>query len=67
MSEITKTQNSRSSEMLQQLMYEAMARERTRVSEEQVRRAYVRRLAVLRRRQRRVDAARRHLVSLSVQ
>jgi hypothetical protein len=52
--------------MLQQLMYEAMARERSRVDEDRVRRAYLRQLAVLRRRQRRVDAARRHLVSLSV-
>jgi hypothetical protein len=53
--------------MMQELLCEALARERIRVNEEQVRRAYVRRLAVLRRRQRRVDAARRHLVSLSVQ
>jgi hypothetical protein len=53
--------------MLQQLMYEAMARDRMRVSDEQARRAYLRQLAVVRRRQRRADAARRHLVSLSVQ
>jgi hypothetical protein len=51
--------------MLQQLMYEAMARDRSRVSEDQVRRAYLRQLAVLRRRQRRVEAAHRHLLSLS--
>jgi hypothetical protein len=51
---------------MQQLMYEAMARERTQVSEEQVRRAYLRQLAVLRRRQRKADSARRALQSLSV-
>ncbi|HTW18619.1 MAG TPA: hypothetical protein VME70_00225 [Mycobacteriales bacterium] len=51
--------------MLQQLMVEAMARDRMRVSDERVRRAYVRQLAVVRRRQRRVEAARRHLVTLS--
>lgn len=53
--------------MMQQLMYEAMARERMQVSDERVRRAYLRQLAVVRRRQRRADAARRHLVSLSAQ
>jgi hypothetical protein len=52
--------------MLQQLMYEAMARERMRTLDEGARRAYVRRLAVLRRRQRRADAARRALQSMSV-
>jgi hypothetical protein len=52
--------------MLQQLMVEAMSRERVRVSDEQVRRAYLRQLSVLRRRQRRADAARRALQSLSV-
>ena len=52
--------------MLQQAMYEALARERVQVSEEQVRREYVRRLAVLRRRQRRLESARRALQSLSV-
>jgi hypothetical protein len=52
--------------MMQYEMYEALARERMRVQDEHVRRAYVRRLAVLRRRQRRVDAARRALQSLSV-
>jgi hypothetical protein len=52
--------------MLQHTMYEALARERMQVSEEQVRREYARRLAVLRRRQRRVEAARRALHALSV-
>jgi hypothetical protein len=52
--------------MLQQALYEALARERVQVNDEQVRRAYLRQLAVLRRRQRRVDAARRALQSLSV-
>jgi hypothetical protein len=52
--------------MLQHVMYEAMARERVQVSDEQVRRAYLRQLAVLRRRQRKADAARRALQSLSV-
>jgi len=51
--------------MLQYLMYEALARERMRVTDEQVRREYVRRLAVLRRRQRRADAARRALHAVS--
>jgi hypothetical protein len=48
-------------------MYEAMARDRMRINDERARRAYVRQLAVVRRRQRRADAARRHLVSLSAQ
>jgi hypothetical protein len=52
--------------MHQHSLYEALARERMRVSEEQVRREYVRRLAVLRRRQRRAEAARRALHALSV-
>jgi hypothetical protein len=52
--------------MLQHALYEALARERAQVQDEQVRRAYLRQLAVLRRRQRRVDAARRALQSLSV-
>jgi hypothetical protein len=52
--------------MLQQLMIEELTRERSRVSDEQVRRTYLRRLAVLRRRQRKADAARRALQSLSV-
>jgi hypothetical protein len=56
----------RSKQMLQQAMYEVMSRERMRSHDEQVRRAYLRQLAVLRRRQRRVDAARRALHSLSV-
>jgi hypothetical protein len=51
--------------MMQQLMVEALARERVRADPERARRAYVRQLAVVRRRQRRVDAARRHLVTLS--
>jgi hypothetical protein len=52
--------------MMQNLLCEVMSRERTRVSDEQVRRAYLRQLSVLRRRQRRADAARRALQSLSV-
>lgn len=52
--------------MMQQLMYETLARDRLRANDERVRREYARRLAVLRRRQRRVDAARRRLRSLSV-
>jgi hypothetical protein len=52
--------------MLHNAMYEALARERAQAHEEQVRRAYLRRVAVLRRRQRRGDAARRALQSLSV-
>jgi hypothetical protein len=52
--------------MLQQLMCEALNRERIRVSEEQRRREYVRRLVVLRRRQRRADVARRSVQMLSV-
>jgi hypothetical protein len=52
--------------MMQHAMYEVLSRERMRVNDEQVRRAYLRRLAVLRRRQRRVDAARRSLHALSV-
>jgi hypothetical protein len=51
--------------MLQHSLYEALARERMRASEERVRREYARRLAVLRRRQRRVEAARRALHALS--
>ncbi|HTR70232.1 MAG TPA: hypothetical protein VMH41_08380 [Mycobacteriales bacterium] len=52
--------------MLPYELSEALARDRVRLQEEQMRRAYLRRLAVLRRRQRRVDAARRALQSLSV-
>jgi hypothetical protein len=63
---VTPTTNSRSSLMMQSLMYEVLSRERTRVSDEQVRRAYLRQLAVLRRRQRKADSARRALQSLSV-
>jgi hypothetical protein len=58
--------NSRSFQMMQSLLYEVLSRERTRVDDEQVRRAYLRQLAVLRRRQRKADAARRALQSLSV-
>jgi hypothetical protein len=66
MSAITTYPNSRSSQVMQQLMYEAMARERLQVNDERVRRAYLRQLAVLRRRQRKADSARRALQSLSV-
>jgi hypothetical protein len=52
--------------MMQHAIYEVLSRERMRVDEDQVRRAYLRRLAVLRRRQRRVESARRALNSLSV-
>lgn len=55
------TTNSRSKQMMQHAMYEVMSRERMRSHDEQVRRAYLRQLAVLRRRQRKVDAARRAL------
>jgi hypothetical protein len=58
--------NTRSTAMLQQLMAEALTRERLQASEERARRTYARKLAVLRRRQRRVDAARRALASLSI-
>jgi hypothetical protein len=47
--------------MYQQELYQVMTRERMRGHDEQVRRAYLRQLAVLRRRQRKVDAARRSL------
>jgi hypothetical protein len=63
---LTNTQDSRSTQMMQHAMYEVLSRERMRANDEQVRRAYLRRLAVLRRRQRRVDAARRSLHALSV-
>ena len=52
--------------MLQELMVEALSRERMRVSEEQRRREFVRRLAVLRRRQRRAESAQRAVQMLSV-
>jgi hypothetical protein len=52
--------------MMQQLMCETLARDRMRVTDEHARRVYARRLSVLRRRQRRVDSARRRLQSLSV-
>jgi hypothetical protein len=52
--------------MLQELMCEALARERMRAGELERRREFVRRLAVLRRRQRRAEAARRAVQLLSV-
>jgi hypothetical protein len=61
----TTSTTTRSFDMLQHSLSEALARERMRESEQQVRREYVRRLAVLRRRQRRVEAARRALHALS--
>jgi hypothetical protein len=51
--------------MMQHAMYEVLSRERMRAHDEQVRLAYLRQLAVLRRRQRKVDAARRALHFLS--
>jgi hypothetical protein len=51
--------------MLSPLLYEALARDRMRVIEEQRRREYVRRLAVLKRRQRRVESAHRAVQLLS--
>jgi hypothetical protein len=66
MSATTPITLSRSYAMKYQLMCEAMSRERMRVHDDQVRRAYLHRLAVLRRRQRKADAARRALQSLSV-
>ncbi|HWB65545.1 MAG TPA: hypothetical protein VG708_01785 [Mycobacteriales bacterium] len=52
--------------MLESLLYEALSRDREREFEERRRLEYVRRLAVLRRRQRRADAARRAVSRLSV-
>jgi hypothetical protein len=52
--------------LLQELLVEAQARERVRVSDENRRKEYVRRLAVLRRRQRRAEAARRAVQMLTV-
>jgi hypothetical protein len=52
--------------MLQQLMAEALTRERVRAADQYALQAYARKLAVLRRRQRRLDAARRALASLTV-
>jgi hypothetical protein len=63
---IAQTNLSRSSQVMQQLMVEALSRERMRVSEEQRRRELVRRLVVLKRRQRRADSARRAVQLLSV-
>jgi hypothetical protein len=63
---ITTTPDSRSSTMSQHAMYEVLAREHVSVqaNDEQVRRAYLRQLAVLRRRQRKADAAHRAMQSL---
>jgi hypothetical protein len=52
--------------MLQELMVEAQTRERLRVTDENRRKEFVRRLAIMRRRQRRADAARRAVQMLSV-
>lgn len=54
--------------MFQQVLNETMTRERVReaLSDERVRQEYVRRKAILRRRQRRADAARRALHALSL-
>ncbi|HVS68196.1 MAG TPA: hypothetical protein VHE56_06565 [Mycobacteriales bacterium] len=52
--------------MLQELMVEAQTRERVRVSDQNRRKEFVRRLAVMRRRQRRAEAARRAVQMLSV-
>lgn len=52
--------------MYHPLLYEAMARDRMRSIDEQRHRELVRRLAVLRRRQRRADAARRAVQMLTV-
>ncbi|HVY10713.1 MAG TPA: hypothetical protein VHB18_11295 [Mycobacteriales bacterium] len=52
--------------MLQELMVEALSRERIRASEDHRRREFVRRLAVLKRRQRRAESARRAVQMLSV-
>ena len=57
---------SRSPTMYHPLLYEAMARDRMRSIDEQRHRELVRRLAVLRRRQRRADAARRAVQMLTV-
>ena len=52
--------------MLSPLLHEALSRERMRGIEEQRRREYVRRLAVLKRRQRRVESAHRAVQLLNV-
>jgi hypothetical protein len=54
--------------MLTQVLNETMTRERVReaLSDERVRREYVRRKQVLRRRQRRAEMARHALLSLSL-
>lgn len=52
--------------MHQLLMDEALSRDRIREREPQARVEYLRRLAVVRRRQRRVDTARRALAALTV-
>jgi hypothetical protein len=48
------------------VMHEALLRERMQATEEYVRRARLRKLAVLRRRQRKGDAARRALQALTM-
>src|SRR5580693_2684700 len=53
-------------QLVVQGVVEALARDRMRDSEEQRRREFVRRLAVLRRRQRRAESARRAVQMLSV-
>ena len=52
--------------MLQELMVEAQTRERVRLIEENRRKEFARRLAVMRRRQRRAEAARRAVQMLQV-
>ena len=52
--------------MMQHALFEVLARERMREHDERVRQAYLRQLAVVRRRQRRLDAARRALHYLPV-
>ncbi|HEX3899256.1 MAG TPA: hypothetical protein VHW74_08790 [Mycobacteriales bacterium] len=52
--------------MFHPLLYEAVTRDQLRVNEERRHRELVRRLAVLKRRQRRVESARRAVQLLSV-
>jgi flagellar biosynthesis regulator FlaF len=60
------TRLQRSSTMFHPLLYEAVTRDHMRVTEERRHRELVRRLAVLKRRQRRADSARRAVQLLSV-
>jgi hypothetical protein len=60
------TRIQRSSAMFHPLLYEAVTRDQQRVNEERRHRELVRRLAVLKRRQRRVESARRAVQMLSV-